>query len=322
MKTTFNSANVQNSIVYKKDKKQKNKGVIAGLFVSSFINKSPLKTSFGLNSITKMQSYCQFDEVTLNKVKDSIHQGLEKSGLKDKGVKILHLTEDRKVDAQEILDAIIPKSLKKVTSKINKIAEKQGLEDAIEMGTFTLKEIIGGIFNSGSNAMYGTYTKKIILPDKLILSGFHEMGHALNKNSSKIFNVLQIMRPMKLLVAPILLISLFNKDKVEDTKQTEGKSPVRNVAGFIKRNSGKLTFAMFLPELLEEAMASKKGMKIAKNVLKDSPELIKKSRHMFLVAYSTYLLAAGLSVLSTVAAVKVKDQIQENYEFSLKAKQK
>ena len=74
-----------------------------------------------------------------------------------------------------------------------------------------------------------------------------------------------------MLALPIALIALLK------TKKAEGEQPtgvVDKATDFIKNNAGKLTFATFIPTLIEEAMASIKGNKMAKELL--NPQMAKK----------------------------------------------
>ena len=123
-------------------------------------------------------------------------------------------------------------------------------------------------------------TNKIIIPeDALQASVFHEMGHALNANSSKILKTFQKTRVASAVVPlAVLLISLLNKRKTTDeTKETD--SPIQKGADFVKRNAGKLTFLSFAPMLFEEGLASLRGQGIAKKFVQDgslSKEIFKK----------------------------------------------
>lgn len=68
-----------------------------------------------------------------------------------------------------------------------------------------------------------------------------------------------------------------------------------------------MTFATFIPTLLEEGLASIKGNNFAKKVL--SPELAKKVSKTNALGFSTYLGLATLSSLGIYLGTKVKDAI-------------
>ena len=140
----------------------------------------------------------------------------------------------------------------------------------------------------GKNAFYADSFKLAVAPETKPSLILHELGHA--SNSKNIFlNLLQKSRkyavsaPMALLVASKLLGK--NKDG----------SP-----NFIERNAGILGFAAFLPTIIEEGMASIKGIqavkKVPKNLLsgKINTNILKRN---YLLALGTYILAGmGLGI--------------------------
>ena len=79
------------------------------------------------------------------------------------------------------------------------------------------------------------------------------------------------------------------------------------VDDFIKENAGKLTFALNIPILLEEGMATMKGNKLAKSVL--SPQLAKKVAKTNRLGFATYLCLAVGSGVGVYLATKVRDAI-------------
>lgn len=159
----------------------------------------------------------------------------------------------------------------------------------------------------------GDVVKKVIkMPkDKMVLSGFHEMGHAMNDHFSKVGKFLQKTRSSfkghsALLVAiPIALIALIKpeaKDKPE--------SALDKTTTFIKKNAGILTFAAFLPEIIEEGMATIKGNGYPKKVL--SADLFKKVRNTNALGLASYVATAAICGLAVTLGVKLKDKIANN----------
>lgn len=159
-------------------------------------------------------------------------------------------------------------------------------------------------------------TNKIILPEKLLqTSVFHEMGHALNCNDGKILKLLQKSRYVsKFAPIVILMISLLNKRKTTD--EPSNNKSVRILDG-IKKNAGKLTTLAMLPMVLEEGIASLRGDKIARGLVKDgklTKEILNKVRLNNVIGFATYVLSVVATVLSTKLAIKFKDNIQKKYE--------
>ena len=179
------------------------------------------------------------------------------------------------------------------------------------------------IFKEGNNACYLPKANKIITPDKsLQTSVFHEIGHALNNNGGIILKTLQKARPISTKVPGlILLISLFNKRKATDKPQ-KNDSKIQKGADFVKRNAGILTAISFMPMVLEEGIASIRGQKLAKTLVKSkdlSKDIFKKIKITNLYGFTTYSLAAIAGYIGVKLAIKVKDTIQTNYENEQKA---
>lgn len=264
-------------------------GVIAGSTVNSLVL-IPHKIGAPkiLNHMAGISSSLSQDEFkTVNK---AIENTLQTSGLDKKGVSIIKATEQNADEIAKIMTKEINSKpiLRKLPEDIKKICG----------------EVLGGMFNDGKNACYTFGAKKVILPDKLSLAGFHELGHAFNHNLSTAGKILQKSRPFMLLAAPVSLIALFKTKKSEEPKSVTGK-----VTKFIKENAGKLTFAAFLPVLAEEGLATLRGNSFARKAL--SPELAKKAAKTNALGFATYLGLAALSSLGVYLGVKVKDKITD-----------
>lgn len=264
-------------------------GVLVGSLVGGAVS-TPLK-SFSpkaIEEMTKLSKGLSQDEVV--KVTGALEDNLKKTGLLEKGVEIVKASKNNSDKVQEIM-------AKEIEKGIVKYYPKQ-LKD-VQISS-TVEQLI-----AGNNAFYAMKSKKIMLPENaLCLSGFHEMGHALNANMSKIGKILQKTRGLQMLSLPILLVALFKTKKAPDEKPKNG---LDKATTFIKNNAGKLTFAAFLPALLEEGLATMKGNKIAKEAL--SSDLAKKVAKSNMWGFSTYLLLASLSAVGVWAANKVKDKI-------------
>ena len=232
-------------------------------------------------------------------IENAANSAIKSTGLKEKGVEIIRATMEN-------------------ADEIDKIMEKEINEGIFKFMPKGVRGLISKVYSaammSGENACYAFASKKVVLPDKkLKLSAFHEIGHAMNDNLSKIGKILQKSRNLSVLALPIALIAMFTTKKAEDEKP-EGK--LDSATTFIKNNAGKLTFLTFLPTLLEEGLATIKGNKIAKEML--SSELAKKVAKNNAIAYTSYLLLSILSGLGIYLGVKVKDAIAKPKEIENK----
>lgn len=275
-------------------------GIIAGGIAADIV-----QTPFVLASkkiFEKMKSMSDLSEDEFKSVLKGTCQSMKKSGLKDKNVKILRATLNNLDKISEAVDQEASKITKfiplpnKIKTKINNIL------------SFALYYNV----RKGDNAFSLSKTNKIIIPEKkLSLSVFHEMGHMANKHFSIIGKILQKSKKLPILALPIALIALFKTKKAPNEK-TSGV--IDKSTNFIKNNAGKLTLFSFLPMLVEEAMASVKGNKFAKQVL--NPALTKKVAKLNKIAYSSYLIFAVSSTLAVFTAVKVKDTIAKPHPIA------
>lgn len=191
---------------------------------------------------------------------DAFIKSLETSGLAQKGLTCYHMD-------------FSPEELKKVgttlENKIEHLDVKKGL-----------------------NAFYSPNTKSIHLnANKACISGFHELGHARNHLQSKLGKVLQKLRRPGYTIAGLMgYVALFERNKPREAE--------RNFMDKIEDNCGKIAFAAMLPTVAEEALASRNGIKIAREAGLAEP-LIKNLKKFYgkaLLSYSGYALLTGVSV--------------------------
>ena len=155
--------------------------------------------------------------------------------------------------------------------------------------------------------------KNTIVAPKNNLSNllFHEMGHAHNYNMTKLGKFIQKSRPLLLLLPTYIALygALTRKSEPEEGKELTKAQKSKN---FIRNNAGKLSFLCTLPVLFEEAWATAKGHKWAKQVL--SPENAKKVLKGNAVAYVSYIVTTVSLALSSLCAFKIKDKLIEKKE--------
>lgn len=226
----------------------------------------------------------EFDSVT-----KAIDKTLVDTTLTEKGVKLLRIptTEEKPKSFLEKLQMLTSPATQTEHGKNSFYTVKKHIEVSPK-----------GIKSFDANT--------IVMPEtKLSLCTFHEMGHAVDANLSKIGKVLLKSRNLMLLSLPIGLIALLKTKKAPGEKSDSG---VGRTTDFIKNNAGKLTALTMVPMLIEEAMASVKGIKFAK-ASGLAPELVAKVVKTNKIAYLTYLGATLGASLGIALGVKVKDAI-------------
>lgn len=265
-------------------------GVLAGSTVNGLV-KLPVKRAAGsvMKNMQKISGGLNSDEFKI--VRQAIEDTIKNTGLDKKGVSILKATSE---NSDQIAEAL--------KYEFNNNILTKRLPKAIKEFLVYLQ---GSQCSRAENAFYTFKAKKLLLPEKLSLAGFHEIGHAANQNLSKAAKMLQKCRPLMLLATPIALIALLKTQKPQEPESTTGK-----VTTFIKENAGKLTFAAFLPTLAEEALATFKGNGYARKLL--NPELASKAAKTNALGFVSYALLALGASLGIYLGVKLKDAITDN----------
>ena len=154
--------------------------------------------------------------------------------------------------------------------------------------------------------------QSILMPQKDVsFLAFHEIGHAMNNNFSKIGEFIQHARNTLMTLASLIEIygAFSTKSKPKDGEKLTGMQKVNN---FIRNNAGKLAFGAMTPVLLEEGIATLRGNNLAKKLL--SPDMFKIVKKGNAVAFLSYLATAAGLGLGAWAAVKIKDKLVERKE--------
>lgn len=159
------------------------------------------------------------------------------------------------------------------------------------------------IFRQGKNAAFLPGINKILInTQKIGYAGFHEIGHAMNRNFSKIGKILQKMRiPATILTVILPFTAMLTK------KNDNPTSKWQKTKKFIKDNVGKLTVLAFSPIVIEEIMASVKGQKLAKMCC--SSKALKAVTKSHILSALSYISAAITSGVAAFAGNKVRDKI-------------
>ena len=201
--------------------------------------------------------------------KDAFYKSVQNSNLKEKGL--------------EVIDTFFSNS--------DKVKINMGLES----------EIVNKDIKAGLNACYAPGNRKIFLnADKATISGFHELGHAMNHLNSKTGRFLQALRRPGYALAGIMgTVAMFSRRKPKEAN--------RDFQDFLQDNCGKIAFIGMLPTVIEESMASYKGVKMAKEAGLKEP-LIKNLKKFYgkaLLSYAGYAVVTGLSVFAASKIMEI-----------------
>ena len=223
-------------------------------------------------------------------INEAAEKALKNSGLAEKGVEIINLTE-----------ADLGVKLK---------GWKDSLLSMVNTQYATAK---------GKNAFFNPMTNAVgVNKDKFATATFHELGHAFNANKSKFWGVMQKMRMPSMLLATGLAIFAASTKKAE-AKDGEELTKGQKTKNFVRNNAGYIAGASMLPVIAEEVMASVRGCKWANANL--PKELAKKVKTTNIFGAVSYVAAAAAVALSAFVATKVKDSIMEKQKAKFEAEQ-
>ena len=265
---------------------------VAGYFVSSaVIGISEPFTQKVL--IPQLKKNGQLSEDKIELIHKAAEQALHDSGVDNKGVNIRRLSKIEPDTPSTIRDLLEDFSYMQNNKLVSMV--KNG-----ENAFFLMQDLPGTVYKKNT----------ILMPEKdLSPQVFHEIGHSINHNLSKFGLILQKCRGVSL-IGPAMLALYGICTRKNEPDENGNLSKLQKANNFIRNNIGKLSFALTLPMLLEEGMASIRGEKLAKKLLdKDMMKYIKKGN---LIGYASYVCTAALLSLSSYLGVKVKDRVLEN----------
>lgn len=230
--------------------------------------------------------------VDKNELRAAIDEALSSSNT---GTKILDFSNKTPREIQKLYNDFLSQQEKNIPKKefFNKLKK------------VTLKRVLAPYVNGNNAGFFSGKNRIFVNVDKFGTAVFHEIGHAINYNSSPFWKVIQKMRaPLVYAPSAFLLVSLFKRKKLEGE---EPKNGFDRATDFIKNNAGKLSMLAMVPVIAEELKATLRGNKMARQLC--SPDLYKKVVKTNTLGAITYISAALLTGLSVYAAGKIKDSI-------------
>lgn len=167
----------------------------------------------------------------------------------------------------------------------------------------------------GNNAFYSSAFNSITInQEKLPLTVFHEMGHAFNYNNSTFWKNMQKSRPIAMALPLVFMgiVAFTRKHKAQEGEELSKKDKFING---LRSACPFLAGASMIPVIAEEAMATIRGNKFAKEVL--SADLAKKVAKNNRIGLITYTTVAVVSALGAFVAKKIKDKSDEKKELQM-----
>ena len=266
-------------------------GAAAYAWCPRFVNKQYAKL---------FNKYCDnFSSQEQKDIWQAAQKALADSSIKDK----VTLIDYNTTNWEPIADEIVKKRrehINRIKGPISKLLSKLRLNDEeFKEHFYTIAQ--------GKNACFVPSTSQVLVnKEKKANTAFHELGHALNANSSEnIVKKLARSRNKYLGLIPLIFGTSMLIPKDREDKPTQ--HPIYQALLFFKKISGLLVSACFLPIVTEEGLASLRGAELAKKLL--SPELCSKVNKANGIAFGSYALAMILAGAATTFANYLKDKV-------------
>ena len=188
-------------------------------------------------------------------------------------------------NVKTIADEMLTKNKLKNKIKVNFVDSKNLGEISLRL-PFSLKPHIK-LVSEGKNAFYVDSLKTALAPKSKPSLILHELGHAINASKGKLLKIMQKSRMFATSLPLFLIFANKALPKDEDRKT------------FIEKHAFALGCIGFLPTIIEEGLASLRGLKAAKN-FKDTthkPINLKPLMKNYAFAWLTYVIAGiGLGI--------------------------
>ena len=234
----------------------------------------------------------------------------QKSKEYNPNVKVINLN---KTNWETIADDLVKKQ-KQIIEKSKNNPVIYNLKKILSQKEKALKNHIRIAAESG-NACYVNLTNQVLVNnEKLGISTFHELGHAINYNTKGFRNMLAKSRVFSFFALPTILgIGLLTPKRAEGDEYT---NPAGKTATYIKNHCGLLAGLSFLPIIAEEGIASINGAKLAKSIL--DKNMYKKVNKLNFFAFGSYVLGAITTGLCAELAVCIKDKMSGTHPIKNK----
>ena len=221
-----------------------------------------------------------------------------------------NLNDESEITFEFLVGSCFPDILNNINDFMHNHLFKDKFEKAFEISGLKKKgvklieaqyEDVPMMYKLGKNAAFDPYMNQVILnTDKISAAGFHELGHALNALKSKygIKYLAKLRGPGYIIAGLMEYFALFSRKKPKDAP--------RNPIDYIEDNCGKIAFIAMLPTVIEEAVASYRGVNLAKKA-GVSDVLLKSMKKIYFKAHTTYSGKAILGGLAVFASRKIMD---------------
>jgi len=187
---------------------------------------------------------------------------------------------------------LVGKINKHFTKNITNHGQLANLAQEMKNDKYKLDKVEMFIGEAGTEGQaFFEHERNIVVVGKELTSTlFHELGHAVIENKTKIMKTLQRGRNNYTWISLALytMISQRPKNNYED----KGQGPIAKAKNFLAKNEYIIPLLAFSPELITEARASQIGIKFLAEKVKEGKlekSILKNIKKSYLTCFSTYL---------------------------------
>lgn len=222
--------------------------------------------------------------------------------LRDKIVTLSPRVLERKKE-RLLRQAIAMDSFNNIKKHADEIIIKTGLKEKdLKIENKDSKKILQAAFNPKNNT--------ILLNDKtLFTSVFREIGHALNFHNGGFTKALLKTKQICSKIVPLIGISGLFVKLLHNKKTKKNKPFLEKVKDFYSDNAALILCSAYVPILLEEGIASKKALKLAKPYLTNSQN--QKHLKLLTLSFLSCMMIPVLFASATNLGVATKNKITE-----------
>lgn len=207
-------------------------------------------------------------------------------------------------------DILVGKINKHYTDKIHNDEKLTKLADDM-LDFHKLKGKVETVVGPDGEAYYSALGNRIVTGRDKASALFHEIGHAVIENKTTFLKFLQDHRGSYTVIA-LALYALMSQNKKQSynpyEEQNEGfGSKVKN---FLSRSTLLVPLLAFSPELITEAMASKKGLDFLKG--KVEKPLYNNIKNSYRACFATYLFIPVSIILMELLQSGIEKEVQKH----------
>lgn len=213
---------------------------------------------------------------------------------------------------------------KLLIGKINKhftknIQDKEQLENLAKkmVEKHHLKDVLRFENGAQGEAYFTNAGNKVVIGEGEYSALFHEIGHAVEENGTKVFKWLQNHRGNYTVLSLALYALLSQTQKPQTYYEDEDQGIGGKVKNFLRKSNAVIPLLAFSPELITEGKATSTGLKFLRKEIGKDSLLYKNIRKSYLTCFATYLfIPVSIMLMDSLqrsaTKVRMKKQASRN----------